>query len=282
MWTRRKLKERAKEALQRNYWKLVLVSALLMLLGCEAGGYNFSTKVWKNSDDGMAESVADEVVVVDGEPGLPEADVVASIIIGRDEIELGKTGLKVGADEIVAGVVVACVILIAVIVLLAVVVAADIFLINPFDVGGKRFMRKSIEDAAQVKEVAYAYDHSYKNVVKVMFCRDLYTVLWTLLFIIPGIVKMYQYLMVPYILSETPDMDCREALDKSRDMMDGNKWKAFVLGLSFILWDLLGALTLGIVEVFYVNPYRNLTFAALYDELKITHVTDALPQTVTE
>ena len=65
-------------------------------------------------------------------------------------------------------------------------------------------------------------------------------------------------------------MDYHEALARSRDMMEGNKWKAFVLGLSFILWDFLGAITFGIVKIFYVNPYRNLTFAALYDELKRT------------
>ena len=79
---------------------------------------------------------------------------------------------------------------------------------------------------------------------------------------------MYQYFLVPYILTEYPDMEYKAALQLSRDMMEGNKWKTFVLGLSFILWDILGALTLGIVEIFYVNPYRSLTFAALYCKLK--------------
>jgi len=103
-----------------------------------------------------------------------------------------------------------------------------------------------------------------------LFYRDLYVILWALLLIIPGIVKMYQYYMVPYILTDNPDMEYRAALDKSREMMEGNKWKTFVLGLSFILWDFLGALTFGIVEVFYVQPYRHLTFAALYRELRDT------------
>ena len=79
---------------------------------------------------------------------------------------------------------------------------------------------------------------------------------------------MYQYFLVPYILTEYPDMEYRAALQLSRDMMEGNKWETFVLGLSFILWDILGALTLGIVEIFYVNPYRSLTYAALYCKLK--------------
>lgn len=277
MWTRKKLKEKAKAALQRNYWKILLVSMLLLLLGCEAGGYNFSAAVLKNADSDssaeQAENAAEEIIVVDGVEVISGTDEGMANAVEHGEMEL--EGIRVRLDdeeEIIVGIVMIIVFLIVFFGVLTVFFIVDIFLINPFDVGGKRFMRKSVEDVAQVKEVAFAYDHSYKNVVKVMFYRDLYTFLWTLLFVIPGIVKMYQYLMVPYILSETPDMDYREALDKSRDMMNGHKWKAFVLGLSFILWDLLGLLTLGMVEIFYVNPYRNLTFAALYDELKGTPV----------
>lgn len=272
MWTRRKLKERAKAALQRNYWKLVLVSILLLFLGCEAGGYNFSASVLKSSDadsnEERVEEYAGDEITADGAAGMRTEEDIA-YAVGHSESEL--EGIRVRLDdeeEIIVGIVMIIVFLIVFFVILTVIFVVDIFLINPFDVGGKRFMRKSIEDVAQVKEIAFAYDHSYKNVVKVMFRRELYTFLWTLLFVIPGIVKMYQYLMVPYILSETPNMDYREALDKSRDMMKGHKWKAFVLGLSFILWDFLGLLTLGLVELFYVNPYRNLTFAALYEELK--------------
>ncbi len=280
MWTRRQLKERAKAALQRNYWKLVLVSTLLLLLGCEVGGFRFSKSVGKNSDSDsrveQAESVAENVIVVDGLSGVPGTDELVAQVIGRGEAKADDISVRINGEDIIVGIIAICVFLIMFFILLAVIIVVDIFLINPFDVGGKRFMRKSIEDVAQVKEIAFAYDHSYKNVVKVMFYRELYVFLWALLFIIPGIVKKYQYLMVPYILSEYPDMEYQEALARSRDMMEGNKWKAFVLGLSFILWDFLGAITFGIVEIFYVNPYRNLTFAALYDELKRTPVMNAV------
>lgn len=276
MWTRKKLKEKAKAALQRNYWKVLLVSMLLLLLGCEAGGYNFSTSILTRSDSDSsieeAEDTVEEIIVVNGVEVTSGADELVAHITGQSDAKPDDISINIDGEDVIVGLIAIVIILIVFFFILAVFIAADIFLINPFDVGGKRFMRKSVEDVAQVKEIAFAYDHSYKNVVKVMFYRDLYTFLWTLLFVIPGIVKMYQYLMVPYILSETPDMDYREALDKSRDMMNGHKWKAFVLGLSFILWDLLGLLTLGMVELFYVNPYRNLTFAALYEELKETPV----------
>ena len=101
-----------------------------------------------------------------------------------------------------------------------------------------------------------------------MFFRDLYTILWTVLFIIPGIVKAYEYRMIPYILGENPNMEMSEVFAMSKQMMTGNKWKAFVLDLSFILWEILGACTLGILSIFYVGPYRCLTCAGLYQALK--------------
>ena len=102
-----------------------------------------------------------------------------------------------------------------------------------------------------------------------MFFRDLYTFLWSLLFVIPGIVKGYEYRMIPYLLAEYPDMPMEDAFTISRNMMYGNKWKAFVLDLSFILWVLLSGITLGLAGIFYVDPYMAQTNAALYDAIKI-------------
>ena len=70
----------------------------------------------------------------------------------------------------------------------------------------------------------------------------LYTVLWTLLFIIPGIIKSYSYAMTPYILAEHSEMSANEAITRSREIMDGNKWRLFCLGFSFIGWSLLCSL----------------------------------------
>ena len=68
-------------------------------------------------------------------------------------------------------------------------------------------------------------------------------------------------------MAEYPDMDRKEAFAKSREMMYGNKWKAFVLDLSFIPWDILSGITIGIVGLFYVSPYKDATDAELYDTL---------------
>lgn len=107
----------------------------------------------------------------------------------------------------------------------------------------------------------------YGNVVKTMFFRDLFTFLWSLLFIIPGIIKSYEYKMVPYLLAEYPDMDRKEVFARSRDMMYGQKWNTFVLDLSFIPWNILSTITFGLVGLFYVSPYQDATYAELYDAL---------------
>lgn len=82
----------------------------------------------------------------------------------------------------------------------------------------------------------------YLNIVKTQFLRSLFTVLWTLLLIVPGIVKSYEYRMIPYILAENPSISSKRAFELSKKMTDGEKMNIFVLDLSFIGWSLLGLL----------------------------------------
>ena len=99
------------------------------------------------------------------------------------------------------------------------------------------------------------------------FLMGLYTFLWSLLFIIPGIVKYYAYAMTPYIMAEKPNMGINDAITKSREIMKGHKWQLFWLDVSFIGWMLLGVVTLGLGFVF-VWPYYNAARAAFYKEIK--------------
>ncbi len=92
-----------------------------------------------------------------------------------------------------------------------------------------------------------------------------YTILWTLLFIIPGIVKSFSYAMTPYILADHPEMSPSEAITASRIMMDGNKGKLFVLYLSFIGWFLLCIVPFVFL---YVTPYISASVAKFYDTIK--------------
>ena len=102
---------------------------------------------------------------------------------------------------------------------------------------------------------------------KVSFFTGLFTFLWSLLLIIPGIIKGLGYSMAMYILAENPDMPALEALKKSQEMMDGHKMELFVLYLSFIGWFLLTAVTCGIASL-YVTPFVNATMVNFYLNIK--------------
>lgn len=95
------------------------------------------------------------------------------------------------------------------------------------------------------------------------FLIGLYTFLWTLLFIIPGIIAGLSYAMAPYILEENPNMPINEAIRISQDMMYGNKWRLFCMQFSFIGWQILCVLTCGIGFLF-LTPYMNAAHAAFF------------------
>lgn len=94
----------------------------------------------------------------------------------------------------------------------------------------------------------------------------LFTFLWSLLFIIPGIVKGYAYALAPYLAVEREDLDARACLAESQRLMDGHKWQLFILDLSFIGWMLLGVLCCGI-GIYFVEPYRCAARAEFYCDL---------------
>lgn len=235
-WNRKELKEKAKLRLKANYWKAVLVGLITLLLGgASSASYKFSSAGSSAETSGAAAGAGWESI-----PHIPLAGIIA------------------------IGIFVVIFVLIAV----AIGLLLKAMFFNPLEIGQDRFFYKDLGEKAEIKEVCYAFDRGYKNNVKVMFFRDLYTFLWTLLFIVPGIVKGYEYRMIPYILGENPNMEMNEVFAMSKQMMTGNKWRAFVLDLSFVLWEILGACTLGILNILYVEPYRCLTCAGLYQALK--------------
>lgn len=100
-----------------------------------------------------------------------------------------------------------------------------------------------------------------------LFLRELFTALWCLLLIVPGIIKSFSYAMTPFILAEHPELTAKEAIRRSMDMMDGHKGELFILGLTFFGWELLNSLTLGIGSL-WLNPYKNAAYAVFYRQLK--------------
>lgn len=152
--------------------------------------------------------------------------------------------------------------------LLCAVFLIDVFVINPLKVGGYSFFLKNNKEKTDIKEITSGFKTNYANNVVAMLLQDIFLALWTCLLIVPGIIKMYSYSLVPFILSENPEMQPIEAITKSREMMDGYKWQTFVLDLSFIGWGILSVITCGLVGLLYTNPYIYQTKAELYEFIK--------------
>ena len=101
--------------------------------------------------------------------------------------------------------------------------------------------------------------------------------LWSILFIIPGIIATYNYALVPYIMAEDPETGAREAMNRSKALMYGNRWRLFCLHFSFIGWDLLSALSMGVGSL-WLTPYKSAAFASFYREVSGTSPEYAMPQ----
>ena len=115
----------------------------------------------------------------------------------------------------------------------------------------------------------FSYSVHWKKLIATNFLRGLFTFLWMLLFIIPGIVAIYNYAMVPYILAENPTMAPIEAIAQSKRMMYGNRWRLFCLEISFIGWMILTVFTFGIGGL-WLTPYMQAAFADFYREISNT------------
>ncbi len=141
-------------------------------------------------------------------------------------------------------------------------------LLKPLETGGKGFFLKNSDRPASLTKLARGYVNNFFNGIITYFLRDLFIALWSVLLVIPGIMKAYSYRMVPYILAENPDIGPKEALDRSSAMMYGHRMEAFMFDLSFIGWFILAIATLGLAGILYGNPYRYASDAELYKELR--------------
>lgn len=138
----------------------------------------------------------------------------------------------------------------------------------PIEVGGRRYFVKSAKNEDNSKCFRFAYQsENIIDIFKGMIRRDVQIFLWFLLFIIPGIIKIYAYRFVPYILAENPQISSARAIELSTRMTGGHKFDIFILDLSFLGWYLLGVIALGI-GTFFVNPYVFATDAELYLKLR--------------
>ena len=302
MFDRVRIKELAKNALRRRYWVVVLVCILVGLLGGNlAGGLTAGGRVdlstnWMNNADVDMDMDADVDIPDAGiwDPATPDnpwvdggnhqqGDAVWDNAIpgGNDSLSDVWASLQAEWNELMEewrhelglnghmGLSILMIILITVAIVTALLITLfRIFVCNVMTVGGHGWMLRHWRGEDVSVGEAFAAFRIYKPSVVTMLVRGIYIWLWSLLFVIPGIVKTYAYSMVPYIIYENPNLTANQAIKISNKMTKGYKFDLFVLGLSFIGWQLLSAITGGIVGIFWVNPYMGLTHAGVYEDLK--------------
>lgn len=229
MWTRAELKSRAKTILRKNYWPAFLASLVLLFSG-SVEGRGPSMNYNMNSQD----------------PNVNGFQMAPPEWLNQIMPFVFSVGMIIVISALLL----------------------RIFIGYPLEVGGRRFFNEAAEERTNLENLGRGFNGQwYTNVVGAMFQRSIRIFLWTLLLIIPGIVKAYAYRFVPYLLADNPNMPYDRALYLSNQLTAGHKWQMFILDLSFIGWYILGLLALGIGTLF-VHPYVNATMAELYAVLR--------------
>ena len=146
---------------------------------------------------------------------------------------------------------------------------ASIIIIIPLTIGAIRaYMRIRATGQSDYNDLLTGFNDNFINTVLVMFVTSMFISLWTLLFVIPGIIFGLKWQMVPYIIAENPNISGKEARRISSAMMDGHKMDLFLLQLSFIGWAILSVITCGILYFVYVGPYMQMTYIEFFDKVK--------------
>ena len=290
MWTRKELKKSAKEVVRKNYWTAIIVCFLIALITGEFG--TSIVGIWQ-SDDSMDPNyiINDKSFIIENEQGKEDSDEETILNLSKDKIEetLNTTQVKIleaveanlnsatksqkyifkiwdaiklfNIKETGLGVIFCISSIIAVL--------FTVFIADPLIVGGKRYFLKARKgDKTKIYIIVDVFkDGNLANIALIMLLRNIYNAFWYLT-IVGGVIKTYEYRMIPYIIAENPKIERKKAFKLSRQMMKGNKWKTFILDMSFFGWNLLSVLTYGLLSILYVNPYNAATIAELYSFLR--------------
>ena len=293
MWKRKELKKKARAMLRQNYWKAISVCFIIAML---TTAYPVSTtfislqdlSVGREPDAAFALDIPNSEIVLqtvsrffEGVPlhGISGRAVSAAIQIAIDMFSNHITlffnilrsvnvflseGIGVGLILTAAGLLLAF--------------FYQIFINNLLLIGEKRFFMESHSyRGTMISKVFFLFKlRCLRRPAWVMFCRTIFQALWDLT-IVGGVIKHYEYSMIPFILAENPKISRRDAFFLSRQLTSHNKWRLFLLDLSFAGWVLLSVFTLGLLEFLFVNPYITTCKAELYLSLRRNYVLNRSP-----
>lgn len=287
MWNRATIKKESRAVLRGNYWRILAVTLLLLFL---TNGMRLSTHIDNAAVyfiGGRFETPTNADIVNDWYASIREAGMKgdSQILEYLGERYTPKKGVlaqfynRMTADKsVLYGFLNALndmmfknhfgqgiIILLGAVLLLLFL----IFIANVMQVGRCRFILEACSyRQTRFERILFPWRvKRWKNVSLIMFKKSLLLMLWDLT-IIGGFIKRYSYQMVPYLAAENPDINHREVFRLSMQMMKGNKFRAFLLDLSFIGWYLLNLFTLGLLRYFFIQPYMEVAYGKLYLALR--------------
>lgn len=289
MWNRAELKSKAKIFLKAN----LLVSILVCLFFAFATGL-FGNQSYLESASDVAENKYDEAVrtgnfteydkflkntnfknqdgkvpyyfyLYESDMSITDQNLLTEKLFNKQASEndlssfLLGGGYKVYLNPVTAGIIIIISLL------------AKVFILNPLTIGYRRFFIKGAKNIDAENKFSTLFssfkDGTWFSLSIKLAIKNIYLALWSLLFVIPGIYKSYQYYYVDYILAENPELSIGEAINISKEMTHQDKLNIFVLNLSFIGWEILSWVLLGLGFII-LNPYKESTYANLYLSVK--------------
>lgn len=279
---RREMKKRAKKVLRGHYWILVIVCLFAGFIGAEYGGsfiqmsYQEDTEQVSSNLKAMVTDIAED----------NEEEARQSVATKREEIKENDTSKTLGRSRGVlssvlnsfssGGVILSltdgirslvhsenAVLVLLILISLAIYLFVWLFIKETYLIVLRRIVLESrIYEKVPLRRFLYPIQtNQWPRMAWTMFVRFIFQSLWNLT-IIGGIIKYYSYFMVPYIMAENPKIKALDAITLSRRMMKGHKWECFTAELSFLGWNILNLVTVGISGIFFSNPYE----AAFYGE----------------
>lgn len=290
MWKRKVLKKRTKEVMKVSYWQIIAVCFLTAML---TTSYTSSTTFFNKYATGTYSEAPLETTET---AGSSNSDVISDTVgqikeDSKPEIFSSKP-LNTAADffinmytsgksiffsflKVVNSLLTDHSYLFSLFLSVGAITSLLFrFLVSNIVFIGERrfFLEVRSYKQTRISKIFYLYKLRYiRNPAWVMLCRNMFQWLWNLT-IIGGFIKYHEYSMIPFILAENPAIDRKEAFQLSKQLMQGNKWKLFILHLSFAGWHLLAFFTLGILDFIFLNPYITGTDAELYMELRRSYV----------
>lgn len=285
MWNRKKIKKDCKHNLKKNYWNKIFVCILTLLI---VGNYSY-TKQSLSSGKDLLEKYFPTIKKIDINIDKENPDLAketnttngtfkfifdkTSNVISTTQVYLGNAFKAVENVTNQKGIADFIKILFA----LLIGVVFKVFILNVISVGENRFFLET----RKYKKTKFTRIFSnfkkgkYLNTVKTMFIKNIYLSFWYLT-IVGGIIKNYSYRMVQFIIAENPNIKTKDAINLSRKMMNGNKWKMFLLDISYIGYIILNALTFGLIGILFLNPYMKSVETEIYTKFREQEKNDLL------